>query len=128
MTATERRIWVRIRGRMLDGWKFRRQHPIGPYVVDFYCPGARLVVEIGGPAHDSDTRWAYDVRRQAWLEATGYCVIRIPVSFVDEDADGAADWILAVLDEQEAAGGRRRPGVPSGALRHLPACGEDVRT
>ncbi len=113
MTGAELRVWVRLRGRKLDGWKFRRQHPIGPYVVDFYCPGACLVVEINGPTRDGDAAWAYDQRRQAWLEAEGYRVLRIPVSSIDSNADDVAVWILAVLDEQEAIGHRRRPLRPA---------------
>src|SRR6201997_5258118 len=71
MSGAELRIWARIRGRRLDGWKFRRQHPIGPYYVDFFCPAARLVVEVDGPSHWLDFVGAYDERRQAWLEAMG---------------------------------------------------------
>ncbi len=67
----ERRIWSRLRRRQVDGWKFRRQHPIGPYFVDFYCPAAKLVIEFNGLSHDDDRQWAYDQRRQAWLEAQG---------------------------------------------------------
>jgi hypothetical protein len=63
LNHTEVRIWACLRGRRLDGWKFRRQHPIGPYFVDFCCPAARLVVEVFGPAHDDYVQWAYDQRR-----------------------------------------------------------------
>ena len=141
MTGTELRVWIRIRGRKLDGWKFRRQHPIGPYWVDFYCPAARLIVEIDGPTHEDDRKWAYDVRRQAWLEAAGYRVLRIPVIWIDQDADEAVDSILIVLEEQEKLGFvKRRPAPPSGFAdtsplrgeappspfgRHLPVNGED---
>ena len=124
MNGAELRVWIRIRGRKLDGWKFRRQHPIGPYVVDFYCPGAKLVVEVNGPTHDGDARWAYDERRQAWLESEGYRVLRIPVHRIDKDADEVAAWILAVLDEQEAAGFRRRPLRPASPATS-PLRGED---
>ena len=61
MSGAELRIWVRLRGRRLDGWKFRRQQPIDEYYVDFYCAAAKLVVEIDGPSHQ-DERAAYDVR------------------------------------------------------------------
>jgi very-short-patch-repair endonuclease len=97
MNQTEWRVWDRLRGRKVGGWKFRRQHPIGPYFVDFYCPSARLIVEINGPAHDEDAGWAYDQRRTAWLEAEGYRLIRIPVEDVDEDLDGVVDAILGAL-------------------------------
>ncbi len=111
MTGTELRVWIRLRGRKLDGWKFRRQQPIGPYYVDFYCPAARLVIEIDGPTHD-DARWAYDLRRQAWLEAEGYKVIRIPVSDIDLDAGDAVEAIAIELEEREKLGFTRRPFRP----------------
>jgi very-short-patch-repair endonuclease len=117
MTGTELRIWIRIRGRQLGGWKFRRQHPIGPYFVDFYCPAARLIVEVDGPSHD-DWAAAYDARRQAWLECEGYQVLRIPVSVIDEDAESAVEWIASVLEEIDPLPLRR-------LRRHLPVNGED---
>jgi very-short-patch-repair endonuclease len=112
MTGTELRVWIRIRGRKLDGWKFRRQHPIGPYWVDFYCPAARLIVEIDGPTHEDELTSAYDIRRQAWLETEGYRVLRIPVFWIDQDADDAVDSILVALEEQEKVGFVRRHSVP----------------
>ena len=109
MSGTELRIWIRLRGRRLEGWKFRRQQPIGEYCVDFYCPAAKLVVEINGPSH-ADERAAYDIRRQAWLEAEGYRVIRFPVRDVDEEIVNVIDSILAELDEREKLGFTRRYG------------------
>jgi very-short-patch-repair endonuclease len=103
-----------VRGRRLDGWKFRRQQPIGPYYVDFYCPAARLVVEIDGPTHD-DAHCAYDLRRQAWLEAEGYKVVRIPVSAIDDDANDAVQIISMELEERETLGFSRSPSGASGA-------------
>jgi len=52
MTALETIVWFELKGKKLDGYKFRRQAPIGPYIADFYCPAARLVVEIDGPVHN----------------------------------------------------------------------------
>jgi len=115
ISGTELRIWVRLRGRKLDGWKFRRQHPIGPYYVDFYCPAARLVIEINGPNHDHEARWAYDLRRQSWLEAEGYRVLTIPVSAIDEGVHEVMDTIYFALLEQEELGltrRRLRPAAP----------------
>src|SRR5207248_10832222 len=91
MSGTELRVWIRLRGRKLDGWKFRRQHPIGPYYVDFYCPAARLVIEVNGPAHDHESRWAYDARRLARPEAEGYRILGFPASDIDLDADAVVD-------------------------------------
>jgi very-short-patch-repair endonuclease len=121
MSGTELRVWIRIRRRQLDGWKFRRQHPIGSYVVDFCCPAARLVVEVDGLHHDSDRQWAYDVRRQAWLEAEGYRVLRFRVETVDEDVTVVTDTILAALDEREAEGYMRRPLRPAAPATSPPA-------
>src|SRR5437588_10077357 len=87
MSGTELRVWIRLRGRKLDGWKFRRQQPIGPYYVDFYCPAAKLVIEIGGASH-SDEWAAYDIRRQAWLGAEGYKVIRCPACLSGDEVVG----------------------------------------
>jgi very-short-patch-repair endonuclease len=113
MNATELLVWSRLRGRQLDGWKFRRQHPIGPYFVDFFCPGARLAVEIDGPDHDFEPRIAYDERRQAWLEASGLRVLRIPVHEISRSLDDVMEWIYAELLEQEARGLTRRPHRPA---------------
>jgi very-short-patch-repair endonuclease len=73
MTATEGRLWSHLRRRQLDGWKFRRQAPIGDYIVDFVCLAARLVIELDGSTHD-EKKFDYDQRRQAWLESEGYKV------------------------------------------------------
>jgi len=113
MNATELLVWSRIRGRQLDGWKFRRQHPIGPYVVDFYCPAARLIVEVDGPAHGFDERWAYDVRRQAWLESEQYQVLRVTVEEILRSLDDALATIYLALLERENAGCSRRPHPPA---------------
>jgi len=124
MTGTELRIWIRIRGRQLDGWKFRRQQPIGLYFVDFYCPAARLIVEIDGPTHGFDRQWAYDLRRQAWLEAEGYCVLRIGTAAIDEDVLNAVATIRATLREREELGFARKP--LRRLRRHLPINGEEL--
>jgi len=136
ISGTELRIWIRLRGRQLGGWKFRRQQPIGPYYVDFYCPAARLVIEVDGPGHDGDQPWAYDMRRQAWLEAEGYHVLRIPVEDIDEDAGDVAETLYnAILDQQELGLTRQAlrpmgpPGAgPSGPSGHLPINGEEPAT
>jgi very-short-patch-repair endonuclease len=107
LNHTEVRMWACLRGRQIDGWKFRRQQPIGPYFVDFCCPAARLVVELVGPAHDDHAQWAYDQRRYAWLEAKGYRVVRIRVQDIDMDMEGVLGRIFAELLEREQLGDRR---------------------
>ncbi len=73
MTEAERRIWYFLRGRHLVGFKFRRQHPIGPYVVDFVCLAHKLVIELDGSQHAADPN---DLRRDAFLHRNGYRVLR----------------------------------------------------
>ena len=74
MTQAERRIWYHVRAGRFQGWNFRRQVPLGPYVADFLCERARLVVEVDGGQHME--RAAADVERTQWLESRGYTVIR----------------------------------------------------
>ena len=109
MTGTELRVWIRLRGRKLDGWKFRRQQPIGPYYVDFYCPAARLAVEVDGLAHDTAAQARHDERRRAWLTQQGVRVLRIRASDVlkDEELEGV---LLGI----------ERAATPSGSLRSPP--------
>jgi very-short-patch-repair endonuclease len=109
MGHTEVRLWACLKGRQLDGWKFRRQHPIGPYYVDFYCPAARLVIEVNGPAHDDDRTWERDQARYAWLEQRGYRVVRIIVQDIDEDMIQVLDRIHGELLEAEKLGLGSRP-------------------
>ncbi len=99
MNQTEWRLWSRLRMRHVDSWKFRRQHPIGPYVVDFYCPAAKLVVEIDGPTHGEEAQWAYDERRTDWLREQGYEVLRFWVSEVDESLDDVVEAIFVHLSD-----------------------------
>ncbi len=89
-------LWQRLRGGR-TGAKVRRQHPVGPYVVDFYCHGARLVVEIDGEAHDRGDRPVRDDARIAFLREQGLRVVRIAARRVIADADGVADAIAAIV-------------------------------
>jgi very-short-patch-repair endonuclease len=74
-TPEEYLLWSQLRDRQL-GYKFRRQHSIGPYIVDFYCPTHRLIVEIDGNQHYQDEDKLYDVERTKFLNDLGYIVIR----------------------------------------------------
>ena len=75
-TPAEQLLWEAVRDRRLDGLKFRRQHPIGPFVVDFCCASCRLVVELDGEVHDDPECAAQDKVRAALLEAHGYRLLR----------------------------------------------------
>ncbi len=74
LTPPEVRLWVRLRRRALAGLKFR-QHPVGPYVLDFYCAEAKLAVEVDGESHSHPTPVAHDRRRTEWLKRQGLAVI-----------------------------------------------------
>lgn len=74
-TAAEDVLWNYLRGKP-GGCKFRRQHPLGQYIADFYCHALRLVVEIDGSVHDSPEAQVADANRQHWLESQGLTVIR----------------------------------------------------
>lgn len=76
LTDAEQRLWPSLRDRRMGGFKFRRQHPIGTYIVDFYCHQARLAIEIDGGQHNQDDQRLYDERRTAYLEAQGIHVLR----------------------------------------------------
>jgi very-short-patch-repair endonuclease len=93
-TDAEKKLWRELRTKHLAGWKFRRQVPLGPYVVDFYCPPAKLIVELDGGQHASDVE--RDQGRTAWLEAEGYEVLR----FWNNDVLGNTDGVLATLLEK----------------------------
>ena len=73
-TEAERILWQHLRLRQLGGYKFRRQQPLGNYIVDFVCLGKRLVVEVDGRQHNS--QHSYDERCDAWLEQQGFRVLR----------------------------------------------------
>jgi very-short-patch-repair endonuclease len=96
MTETERRVWSRLRGRHVGGYKFRRQVHVGPYVVDFMCVSDRLAVELDGPLHEDEES---DQRKTKFLQAQGYRVLRVPVSDVDESIDDVIHGIYLELTQ-----------------------------
>ncbi len=75
-TEAEQRLWLHLRSRQMSGLRFRRQQPLGPYIVDFLCPAAKLVIELDGSQHRTAENAAYDTARTIWLEKRGYRVLR----------------------------------------------------
>ena len=98
-TKAEQLLWQRLRGQQLGGYKFRRQHPIGGYIVDFCCPETKLVIELDGDVHAFQE--AKDARRTAELEAQGYRVIRFWNGQVLREMEAVLGVILAVCDGRE---------------------------
>jgi very-short-patch-repair endonuclease len=95
MSLPEVLLWERLRGRR-NGLSFRRQHPIGPYVADFYCAAARLVVEVDGETHADAWRSASDDYRDQFMQENGYQVLRLTAADVLKDVDVAATAILSL--------------------------------
>jgi very-short-patch-repair endonuclease len=93
MSLPEAMLWQLLR-QSPGGVRFRRQHAIGPYVADFYCPSAKLVIEIDGSAHDMGDRPARDGERGAYLQSLGLQVTRIPARDVLRDARAVADSLV----------------------------------
>ncbi len=92
-TKVEAKLWRHLRNRQLGGWKWRRQVPVGPFIVDFYCAEAAMVVELDGGQHTEAV--AYEARRTEYLEAQGLKMLRFPNDDVWSHHDGVCEVILA---------------------------------
>jgi very-short-patch-repair endonuclease len=85
-TEAEKALWKKLRNRQL-GVRFRRQHPIGPYIVDFYCRDAHLVIELDGDVHADPDAVIYDRHRDDYLQSLGFHIQRYPNAAVQTDPD-----------------------------------------
>jgi len=85
-TETEKIVWDLLKNKKLKDLKFRRQHPIGRYIVDFYCPKHKLIVEIDGLIHEMQDQKDYDEARQEDLESSGHIFIRVRTEDIKEDS------------------------------------------
>jgi very-short-patch-repair endonuclease len=92
LTNAELLIWWQLR-KDIRGVRFRRQHPVGPYIADFACVPARLIVEIDGGTHSTDAEFIYDGRRDKFLRAQGWHVLRLRNEDVYESLDDAVERI-----------------------------------
>lgn len=101
MSLPEVLLWQRLRRPADATVKFRRQHPRGPYVLDFYCEKARLAVEVDGELHAREEKVRADASRDFWLESNGVRVLRVTAAAVLRDPDQVAAWLF-----QEALGER----------------------
>ena len=112
-TETERVLWVELRYWQVDGYKFRRQQPLGQYIVDFVCLEKKLIVELDGGQHAEQLE--YDSVRDAWLRAQGFRILRFWNNDVLQNINGVKDAILSELESTpflnpSPQGGRRRIG------------------
>ena len=114
MTGVELLLWSRLRCRQLGGHRFRRQAPIGPYIVDFACFQARLLIEIDGPVHDAQAE--YDDRRTAWLVCRGFRVLRFAADDVLSRLEEVLETIVLELGDSAEPPPPAAPGTPPTSL------------
>jgi very-short-patch-repair endonuclease len=94
-TDAERKVWSRLRDRQLAGHKFRRQVVLGPFIVDFVCFDAQLVVELDGGQHGGAGQLSYDEKRTVWLEGEGFRLLR----FWNNEVTDKLEGVLATIAE-----------------------------
>ena len=107
MTDAEMILWSRLRRRQVEGFKVRRQHPIGPYIADFACLQCRLVVELDGASHSTDQEIAHDRRRTAFIERDGWLVLRFWNTDLYDDIDETLNRIAEVASARTSLAQRR---------------------
>ncbi len=113
-TKAERLLWRRLRGKQVDGLKFRRQYGVGEFVIDFYCPVAKLGIEIDGESHFNPSAELKDMTRQAIIESIGIHVIRFTNPQVYEELDAVVDEIFRVATARIAQLANDPPMSPLG--------------
>jgi very-short-patch-repair endonuclease len=119
-TDTENLLWSRLRAHRLFGLKFRRQQPVGVYVVDFLCPEKKLIVELDGGQHQE--RVDYDSNRDAWLKSEGYTVLRYWNNEVMGNLEGVLEDIGRVAGVFAEASPSPQPLSPQGRGAYVASC------
>ena len=102
MPRAEALFWEQVRAGRLHGHKFKRQVPIAPYIVDFLCVAAKVVVELDGPLHDAAECRVRDADRDAWLRRHGFLVLRFPNDQVLGNCQAVLDAVLAAIETRLA--------------------------
>ena len=103
MTPAEQLLWNKLRSKQCDSLKFRRQHAIGPFIVDFYCPEQLLVVEIDGDVHAEETKITKDRQRERYLRSLDLQIIRYTNYEVLNNLDGVLEHLLGVLSSDSTS-------------------------
>ena len=111
MTDAEARLWHALRRDQLNGLHFRRQHPVGPFTLDFYCPSLRLAVEVDGGQHAEQVKQADD-RRTRWLGEKGVVVVRYWNNDVLSNLEGVLSDLLAKVESLAQAAATPSPTLP----------------
>ncbi len=112
MTEVERKLWSALRGKQMAGVSFRRQHPVGNYVLDFYCPSVKLAIELNGGQHGFDGQARRDARRTAVLESRGIKVLRFWNNEVNENFAGVLKTIHSEVQASGNGGSTPTPTLP----------------
>ena len=99
-TEPERKLWAYLRCKQLAHLRFRRQQPVGPYVADFFCSAAKLIIELDGSQHGAEENMAADEARTAWLDERGYEVLRFPNDEVLKNRDAVLETIERIVRER----------------------------
>jgi very-short-patch-repair endonuclease len=102
MTVSEQRLWNWLRNRTFGGFKFRRQVPVGRYVLDFYCPALKLGIEVDGQHHETAWMAAYDGGRASYLRSRGIDIVRIANKLLAQHS-----WVVEEIIQQAIATRRR---------------------
>ena len=98
MSLPEVLLWKAIKGRKLIGLQFRKQHPVGPYVLDFYCDARKLAIEVDGGSHGFGDRPERAGRRDTWLSERGVRTLRLSAELILADVDDATRTIIGCLE------------------------------
>jgi very-short-patch-repair endonuclease len=99
LTDAEKALWQRLRDKQLSGFRFRRQAPVGDYIVDFACFNPRLVIELDGGQHAQTAQQKHDTARTEFLESQGFRVVRFWNNDALQNTDGVVMEIISVLEE-----------------------------
>jgi very-short-patch-repair endonuclease len=118
LTPAEAKLWTMLQGKQLAGRKFRRQHSVANYILDFYCPAEKVAIELDGQVHNSEQAAEYDRERDVFLAHTGIKVLRFENKVVFQNPEG-------LLAEVQSWFGRDKSLDPSGPAGHLPLTGEE---
>jgi very-short-patch-repair endonuclease len=118
-SPAERRLWQLLRNRRLVGVKLRRQHPFGPYVLDCYCPAARLLIELDGDTHAGPAAQEQDARRTEYLERRGLKVLRFWNVELAENEEGV---VSRIFDECSQRGATPRAAASESVTPHDTDC------
>jgi very-short-patch-repair endonuclease len=98
MPAPERVLWSHLRSKILDGYKFRRQYGIDRYVVDFYCPKVKLVIELDGDSHFTQEAKEYDAQREVFFKSLGIKTVRFTNLDIRENINGVLEKIVEIVN------------------------------